>query len=488
MNKNKFVLSVLATCCLSACMPAIRDLPENTQVVAPQSWRVLPENAVAANISPSWWQVFGDPVLTELVARAEANNTDIATSLARVDQARAQVMQAQSLLFPNIHADVAGKRERKLSPLGQPSYSSTGDPGFVASYEIDIWGKNIDKRAAAERSMAAMQAASEAARVSVISATVQTYITLRALDANLQVLQKTLKAREQSLQRVRSRVQAGYSPQLELDQARVQYAATAQQIPAIQKNISETENALSVLVGEAPQSIPRGLAFEDLLIPATPESLPSSLLYSRPDIAQAEYLLAAADKTLSASRKEFLPSINITASVSRLWNSNLIDDPYNLWSVGGSILAPLFTGGQLTGQFEGAQARRLQAAIAYKDTVLNAFKEVEDKLSAVHYLRLQDEQQQHQFKATADQLHHAERRYHAGYTDYFEVVDAQRGHLAIQSSIIQTRAERLNAAVALYQALGGGWQTGQHYAGKVTPTTATVPAAPSTVPTLPTTR
>lgn len=458
---NKSVILVSCSCMLTACMPSTHKLSDDSKVGVPPEWRHHAYNEVTADISPQWWNAYGDPVLTSLVERALKSNVQVQQADVAVERARAQVMVAQSLLWPDINGTAAGSRSKEpggsVPGLPQYTYKTTGSPGFQASYELDIWGKNRDRAAAAEYAVAASQASSEAARISVASTTAQTYITLRALDARLQLLRETLRTREENLSRIRKQFKYGYSPELELNQAQVQYATVLQQIPTVERTIASTENALSTLVGVPPQAIPRGKAFDDFVIPDTPKTLPSQLLISRPDIAGAEYMLAASNKSLSAARKDFLPTVSISSTVNWIFSSGTSADPFNVWSAGGSVLAPIFTGGRLTGQFELATADQKLAALDYKDAVLNAFNEVEDQLVAVEFLKQQADAQKQQLTASQKAYRHAMSRYREGYSPYLEVTDAEQGLLTIQSAVIQTRAQRLNASISLYKALGGGW-------------------------------
>jgi NodT family efflux transporter outer membrane factor (OMF) lipoprotein len=291
--------------------------------------------------------------------------------------------------------------------------------------------------------------------LSVSAATASGYVTLLALDARRDVLDRTLASRGEALRIARDRAEAGYTSQLELRQAEAEYRATEQQIPAIEAAIARQENALSQLVGEPPRAIARARAFDMLRPPPVPQVMPSDLLRRRPDIAQAEYALAATDANLRAARAQFLPQVRLSASAGAAISS-VLSDPVTIWSVGGSVLAPLFQGERLQGQFDAATAQRDQAAFAYRRAVLTAFREVEDQLAVIDRLGAQERALLAQRAAVADALRHATNRYRAGYSPYLEQIDAQRALLGVDLALIQLRADRLTAHVALYQALGGG--------------------------------
>ena len=243
-------------------------------------------------------------------------------------------------------------------------------------------------------------------------------------------------------------------------QAEAEYRATTQILPQVQLAIARQENALSTLTGVTPRAIPRGRPLSALAPPGVPAGLPSDLLRRRPDIAQAEYSLAATDASLAAARAQFLPSLRLTGSAG-LTLSTALADPVSIWSIGASILAPLFQGGRLTANVEGAAARRDQAAFTYQRTALTAFREVEDNLAAVDRLAAQRRELEAQRTATAEALRHATNRYRAGYATYLEQLDAQRTLLNVDLTLVQLRADQINSVIALYQAMGGGWSADQ---------------------------
>ena len=438
---------------VGACVPAMTPRPEASVVAPPADWRTaLPgEGAIDA----AWWARFGDPQLSALVEQARANNSDLAIAAARVAEARAQERVARALLLPTLSASVPASEARSVNAFGQPSESFSTQPVFQAAYEVDLFGGNAARRDAARANAAAVAAAREAAMLSVSAATASSYIALLALDQRRALLKETLVSRGDALRIARDRAEAGYTSQLELQQSEAEYRATEQQIPAIEAAIARQENALSLLVGDTPHTIVRGAAFEGLTTPMVPAVMPSDLLRRRPDIAQAEYALAATDANLRAARAQFLPQIRLSASGGAV-ASSLLGDPISIWSVGGSILAPIFQGGRLQGQFDAATAQRDQAAFTYRRSVLTAFREVEDQLALIDRLGAQEQALVAQRAAVAEVLRHATNRYRAGYSSYLEQIDAQRALLAVDLALIQLRADRLTAHVALYQALGGG--------------------------------
>ena len=447
-------LALLATSALalSACAPTLQDAPLGAAVSPPTQWRTMLEGT--APVEQDWWNAFGDPQLSRLVERARLNNPDVQIAASRVEEARATELGSRGYLLPSVGAGVEGGVRREVSPFGQGQTTLAAQPAFRASYEVDLFGRNAARVDAAEASVAASAAGEEAARLSVSAATASGYITLLALDRRMEVLDATLEARAEALKFARDRAEVGYTSQLELRQAQAEYQATAQLVPQLKAQIARQENALSVLTGELPSAIERGGTLENLLQPALPAILPSELLRRRPDVAAAEYRIAATDAKMRMARADFMPSINLGATAG-LALSDLLADPISIWSLGGSILAPIFQGGKLQAQLDGATAQRDQAAWAYRSAVLNAFREVEDRMAVLANLEQQQTALEAQQAAVADALRHARNRYRAGYTPYIEQVDAQRALLGVELSLVQVKADELTALVGLYQAVGG---------------------------------
>ena len=450
---NKHLLTVAALpIVLAACAPALRPIPQGVSVSAPSEWRTHISNA--GRIDELWWLSFGDPMLAQLVEEARTHNPDISLAAARVAEARATEQVSRSLLQPSIGVGVEAAARREVSPFGRAQESLAVLPAFRVSYEVDVFGKNRARVDAAEANVAASKAAEESARLSVTAASASGYVTLLALDARLAVLKQTLQSRAEALKFARDRAEVGYTSQLELRQAQAEYEATAQQIPQVETQIARQENAVAVLTGILPATITRGGDLAGLAQPATPLILPSDLLRRRPDVAAAEYRMAAADAQMRSARAQFMPSINLGASAG-VALSDLLSNPVSIWSIGGSVLAPIFQGGRLQGQYDVATAQRDQAAWAYRATALNAFREVEDRMIGLKKL---DEQQVSLFgqqAAVSEVVRHTRNRYRAGYISYIEQLDAERALLSIELALVQLRADRLNMLISLYQAVGG---------------------------------
>ena len=439
---------------LSACAGTRPDPPPAAAVIAPVTWR--DGTGSEGEITVNWWQGFGDPVLSQVVEKALAHNVDIAIAAARVEEARAQFDAAHGQRLPSAELLAGGRRERFLNSFGQAATQTSGRAEIDIAYDLDLFGRLRNSSEAARASLLATQAAQDNVRLAVASSAAAGYIGLRSLDARLEVVRETVAARADSLKIARRRAESGYATRLELEQAEAEYHSTEQLIPSLQLAIARQEDGLSVLLGDNPRAIERGAVLSALASPTVPPLLPSQLLRRRPDIAQAEQVIVAADRSLDAARAAFMPSIRLGVSGGYV-DSTLIADPVGIFSVGGSILAPLYEGGRLHAQGNAAAARRDQAAYSYRKAALNAFREVEDALAALQRTKEQELILRQQRDALARALVQATNRYRGGYSSYLEQLDAQRGLLSADLSLVQANSERLGAAVTLFQALGGGW-------------------------------
>jgi multidrug efflux system outer membrane protein len=449
-----FRASVLPLFLLAGCVGPRSEAPPGAAVTPPPAWRTPLGPGVP--VRSDWWASFGDPVLSALVERALANNPDLGAAAARVEEARAQERLSRAQLLPLVSGSVPASQARALNAFGMPSTNLGGQPAITASYDLDLFGRLRQADAAARAQLLATEGARDTVRLAIASSVASGYVTLRALDARSLVARETLAARGEALRIARRRVEAGYTSNLELHQAEGEYHATEQLVPQVELAISRQENALNALLGEAPGEIARGRPLAQLMPPPIPDGLPANLLRRRPDLFQAEQTLVAADHSLDSARAAMLPNIGLTGSAG-LVLSTALSNPVGIFSLGGSILSPLFDGGRLRSQADASAARRDQAAFAYRKAALTAFREVEDSLAGVQRLGEQENALVAQRDALAAALRNASNRYRAGYSSYLDQLDTQRGLLSAELAAIQASADRLTAYVTLYQAMGGGW-------------------------------
>jgi NodT family efflux transporter outer membrane factor (OMF) lipoprotein len=398
----------------------------------------------------------------ELVQRALAHNGDLRIAAARLQEYQARVTVADSARAPALGAAFTPARARVIGPFGAPLTATSLQGNLQASYELDLFGKLANTATAARADLQSQQALADATALSVAANTASGYLNLRGLDAQLALARATLVSRERSLALARRQFEVGYNSRLELAQAQAEYHATAAVLPQLERAIAQQENALSVLVGASPAEIARGAALDALNPPTIAPGLPSELLRRRPDVAQAESAIAAADASLAAARDQLLPSIRLNASagLQAYSISQLLQSPILLWSAGGSVLAPLFDGGRLRAQADIAASQRDRAVFAYELVVRNAFADTENALSGVQRLSEQLAEAGQRQQASAEVLRVAHKRYANGYSSYLEELDAQRNAFSADLAVLQLRALQLAAHVDVYRALGGGWKMG----------------------------
>jgi len=448
--------AVLVACLACACAGPRPKAPSDAAVEAPASWHATQAKG-SEPVDTQWWKQFDDPALDALVEQALARNVDLAIAAARVEEARAQYRFVAAQAGPDVAGLLSGAHQQTVSAFGRALNQTGGQAQVAAAYEVDLFGRLRASSAAAKANLLATAEARDTVRLAVASSTVGGYIGLRMLDARLELLRQTLHTREESLRVATRRADTGYGARLDQRQAEAEYHGAEQAIPATQLAIARQEDALRVLVGAVPGEVLRGQDLMSMHVPGLPDTgVPSGVLRTRPDVAQAEAQLVAADHSLDAARAAFMPRLNLSASVGYA-DADILSGGIRLFAIGGSVLVPIFQRGKLHAQADAAAARRDQAAWAYRRTVLFAFRDVEDALSAVAYTQQQEAALRAQRDAYAAAFTLARNRYRAGYSPYLEQLDASRNLLLTEVAYLNSRADRLAAMVALYQGLGGGW-------------------------------
>jgi multidrug efflux system outer membrane protein len=450
--------AALSLALLAACAGPRPESPPEAAVTPPSGWRTAPTTP-AAEVSVTWWEAFDDPVLTGVVETALANNVEIALAVERVAEARGQFHLARARTLPDVVGTAGGGRDKDINPgFGVPEYQNTYGGEISISYDLDLFGRLADASDAARATLLSTEAAHDNVRLAVAATAASGYITLRALDARLAVLRATLATRAGSLRVIRRRAEAGYSSQLDLAQAEADFQAAAELIPVSELAIAHQEDGLSVLLGTNPRAIERGVELDQLALPTVPAAMPSALLRRRPDIIAAEERVIAADHSLDSARAAFMPDVQLSASRGLVGSSLLaVANPQWIFALGGSLLAPIMDSGRLQAQQETVAAQRNQAAFAYRKAALTAFQEVEDRLASVQRLNEEEATLVAERDVLSRTLRLATDRYRAGYSPYLDQLDAERQLLSVQLALVRSRADRLNALVGLYQALGGGW-------------------------------
>jgi NodT family efflux transporter outer membrane factor (OMF) lipoprotein len=456
MKAHSLLLSiaVLAAAALGACSQ--QPVARATAPVAPAGWH---HAAGSAAVQADWWQGFGDARLGQLVREALARNQDLRQAAARVAEAHALAAAQRAVFWPSLDAGVGAARSRSISDVTLKPYLSTGHQElFQASYEVDLWGRIDALARAADHGEESSRAARDAVALSVAASVAQTYIGLLELDAQIALARRVQASRSRTVELVRRRRDEGYASGLELAQAEAEQHAGAQTLPLLARALERQEAQLNVLLGRPPGPVERGADLAGLRPCELPDAgLPSELLRRRPDIRGAELQVAASDAQLAAARTQWLPALRLNASLGSAGASVLRGDPFTIWSLGGSVLAPIFNGGRLQAQAKASEARRDQALAAYERAVLGAWAEVEVQLNSHEQQQIQLREALSQHQAVAEALRIAERRYREGHASALDERLAERNMLAAEQGVVSLRSGLLQTQVALFRALGGGW-------------------------------
>ena len=403
-----------------------------------------------------WWQLFGDAGLDRLVAQVEVSNQNVAAAVAAYAQARALVAQQRASLFPRIAIDGSARRS------GGNGSASTGNAFQIAadaSWVPDVWGALRLSVQGAQASAQASQADLAAARLSAQGELATNYFSLRDADTELGLLRRTVEGYQRAVTITRNRYDAGIAPRTDLLQAQTQLANAQADLATLVNQRAQLEHAIAVLIGKAPAEFTLPAAEWNLAVPAVPLVVPSELLQRRPDIASAERAVAAANAQIGIQRSAYFPSLNLTASFGNA--ASRIGDLFNasttLWSLGLSVAQTVFDAGATRARVEGAEAARDAAVARYRQTVLTAFQAVEDQLSGARALSEQAGLRRTASEAADLTEQQLLNRYQAGQVSYTDVVTAQASALSARRAVAQVAASRQAAAIALIQALGGGW-------------------------------
>ena len=410
-----------------------------------------------------WWRVFEDETLQQLVRTALRENYDLRIAAARILEARAQLTITRSFQFPEVNhsgSAIYSRIEGKRVVL-QPQDQFAPQAGFDLSFEIDFWGRF---RRATEAARANLVASEEGRRlvISTLATDVATdYFQLRSLDRELEVSQRTLAARQDSLRLVSLRERGGVAGLIDVRQAEILVAQAGEAVVETQRQIEQTENALSVLLGRNPDAVPRGRPLlQQLSLPTVPTGVPSSLFERRPDIRQAEAQLAAATARIGVAKADFYPRVflsGIAAGGGLLIDGRWVG-PQGLFSIGPQITLPIFNTGRTQAGVDAAEAQAQQTLAVYQQTILQAFREVADALVEHRKRREFRIAQEALVTSATDTSRLAGIRYKGGVSSYLEVLNSEQQLFDSELGLVRSNRDELLAVVRLYRALGGGWQ------------------------------
>ncbi len=434
------------------------------EVPTPSSWRTPTPLAVNA-ADTAWWRQFGDPVLDALIEEALVRNPNVQIAVANVQAAAAVVTQTRAGLYPQVgyQANAARQRfsERNATPFNSaiPNPQNAYNALLGASWELDLWGRIKRLSEAARAQVLASDEARRGVALTLVTSVANTYIQLRVLDEQLAIAQRSLATYAEAVRLFELQFKYGQISQLTVEQARSQYEAAAQAIPQIQREIALTEQALCLLLGRNPGPIERGLTLTQLRAPAVPAGLASELLKRRPDIAQAEQQLIAANARIGAARAQYYPSISLTAGLGFASGdlSNLLAATARTWSFGAGLVGPIFTGGLIDGQVAQAEAQQRAAEFNYRSVVQTAFADVENALVSREKYLEQLQAEKRRIDSLTQTLRLSTLRYNGGVTDYLAVLNAQQQLFPAELTYAQDLGQSLVAAVNVYKSMGGGW-------------------------------
>lgn len=460
--------AVLACGCMQAGNDYVRPpaTPPAAFVEAGPWKEAAPSDAIARS---NWWEIFQDPVLNRLEEEARASSPRLQAAAARVEQARAILGYTDATRMPTLELapdasryavsgnrpdqpeKVPGNREYTTSRFRLPLY---------ASYEVDLWGKVSRQLESAGKRMEASVAAYHTVLLTLQGDVAQTYFQLRAADEEVALLKRGIELRQRARDLVAARKRGGLASELDLARVETELAITEADAHAAERRRIELQHALAVLTGTLPGRLvlePGAMASQ---VPSIPTGLPADLLERRPDVAEAERLLAARNADIGVAQAAMFPSIRLTGGFGfeSAELSDLLDPESQIWSLGVSLAQPIFDGGRMRANVDRARAQYEENLATYRERLLVAFKEVETSLAA---LRILDQQHDSQMRAVnsaerAEQL--ATSRYKTGLTNVLELVDAQRTSLQVERVRLQVRQQQMLASVTLIRALGGGWE------------------------------
>jgi NodT family efflux transporter outer membrane factor (OMF) lipoprotein len=457
MTDNSPLLKIATISCTALLLAGCTLAPsyERPAVDTAQQWSAGP--SADAAIAADWWKNFGSTELDRLMMRALAQNNDLLAGMQRVEQSRAALKIAGADLLPSARASAGASRTRTNPAEGKTTSNSNINAGLDISYELDLFGANRAAAAGAAANLAGAQYDQDALALVVMGDVAVNYFTLLDLRERVAIADSNLENAEEVLRIVRARVREGVESDLELAQQEGSVAGNRAARESIRAQIENTENALAVLLGQAPQTLEvaqTGLG--NLTIPDIAAGQPATLLARRPDIAAAEQSLIAANANIGAARAAFFPSLSISLGQS-LSLPALGDPATTALSLASSLGAPLFEGGRLEGGAEQATARQKELVETYRKTVLTAFQEVEDALTAVHAADMRASELRTAMTQARKAYDIAQKRYDVGTIDFQTLLDTQNALLSAEDNYAQARLARLQAAVTLYKALGGGW-------------------------------
>jgi multidrug efflux system outer membrane protein len=442
-------------------------------VPAPATFRAptpLPPAESASLADLKWWEVFKDEKLQELERTALAHNYDLREAVTRVEAARANLGITRSQQYPNFgaSAELSTFRASRNGALPlSPAVAATQNRTYgsvtldLLSFEVDIWGRLRRATEAARAELLGAEENRKAVITTLVSDVATEYFNLRELDSELEISRRTLDTRQASLDLIKSRQRGGVATLIDLRQGEQLVYTATETIPELQQQIEQTENAISLLLGQNPAEVPRGRSLtEQAMPPEVPTGLPSALLERRPDIHAAEQSLIAANAQIGVAKAAYFPQISLSGFLGGQSNqlANLFGPASAVWNLTPQLTQPIFTVGRLKSNVRLTEAQRDGAVVDYEKAIQTAFAEVSNALIAHQRMRESREQLELLVNALQDRTRLAYVRYRGGVDTLLNALDADRDQYQAELTLAQIRRNELLAVVQLYKALGGGWQ------------------------------
>jgi multidrug efflux system outer membrane protein len=463
-GSSKLLTAILGFGLLTACK--VGPNYQRPPVQTPTAYRDLSGNpqlqAQAASYADlPWWQVFQDPKLQELIRTALKQNYDLQLATERINAARAQLAITRSSLFPQVGGagNFSGGKESNF----QTTFNFL-TLAADATFQLDFFGRLRRATEAARAQLLATEAARQTVILTLVSDLASDYFALLQLDLQLKITRQTVDTQTDSVKLTTRRLQYGVATKLDVLQAQQTLDTANAQVPDLERQIAQEEDAISILAGNYPQDVTRGLPLvEQPLPPEVPPGVPSSIIERRPDIREAEQNLIAANAEIGVAKAQFFPQITLTGSAGGAFGrssafSSFMSSQIGTWSYGAQVSQPIFTGGALRGNLRLAESQQKQALIAYRQTIQRAFGDVSDALigyEKFHQVRIRQEESVADLQ---ESVRLSTLRYQGGTTTYLEVLDGQRSLYAAELTLAQARGSEYQSLVQVYRALGGGWR------------------------------
>ncbi len=417
----------------------------------------VPSTTATPQVQGQWWTAFADPVLDGLISRANSNNNSIQVAAGRLAQARALAGQLDANRYPQF--GIGAGATRQINATTGNVAQTVVSAGANLSYEVDLFGKLSGASSAASLDAASRQALLRSTQLLVQADVAQTYLSLRALDAERELVRSTLQAYQNTLRLTEVRLREGDMAELDVARVRSESASTESEAMALDQRRAVLEHALAVLVGEVASNFAIAPTTWSTALPVIPAGVPSTVLTRRPDVAAAQNTLQAAQARVGVAKAAWFPSFSLTANGG--YATPEVQDLFKLstqaWVVGALLTLPLFDGGRREAGVQGANAELNIALANYREQVLVAFRDVEDQLAALRLLAEQSEAQFRSVAASSRATVLSDARYRNGFVSQLELLDAQRSELRNRRQALQVKAAQYAATVGLIRALGGGW-------------------------------